>query len=268
MDALTALTQARSWSSALGLLREARPDDPPAEVAASLRAAATAVMCWDEVALLLDASYSLQRIQGAQEDTERARRLALALAQRSARPLLTETASALSDGPDIPSVRLTALSRLDDSYTRQILAESRLRDEIERRTDRLIRRIDFIAGTRDLLTIEREIADRLARLGDLERYRELSISIERRAALASSPREIVLSAASELSEAQARAHRAASLRQLATTPAEVLAADAAAAAAHAEVRAIQQRDQGGTSDALAAAESAAEALFEAGRLPS
>lgn len=275
MDALTAITTARSWQGALALLRAARPDDAPSDVAVDLRNAATAVLCWCEVSLLLDASYSLRELQDAREDASAGRREALQRVQASGwgddspdAPDPVKRRPGASAGPDVFSQRARALADLVKTAAAVALAESRLRDEIGRLRDRLIRRVDFILGTTPEER-DHEIAQRLAQVGDLNGFRALALQIERRARLADArPRELIVGAASELVEAESRARRAAALRDLAQSPAEVLAADAAEAQARAEVRAIQQRDQGGTSDDLAAAEAAAEALSSAGRLPS
>lgn len=277
MDALSALSAARSWSSALDLLRSARPHDEPAAVAADLRAVAVSLLCWDEVALLLDASYSLRCLQEARDRSARGQQTALEALQGAARgEIAPPTNDALNDppaapasfGPDLVSQRARAVADLGKTAAAVALAEVKIRDEIEKRKDRLIRRIDFIAGTRDIDRINEEIATRLGQLGDLERFHSFALLISRRKALASSEaRSIVLSAASELSEAHARAARAATLRDLASSPSEALAADEAHARALAEVRAIETRDKGGTSEALAQAEAAANALQSAGRLP-
>ena len=267
MDALDALSAERGWNAAWAVLfaeRRPRSEEAKKALAAEFTAAANIVLCWDEAA---DVIATFLALRDAEEQ-----RIRTSAASAHA---WTVYGQVEGDGLvyddkgkpfDLSASRATAAATVQTAATRALAAEDRLRDSLSKRRDALVGRIyDLRAIRRSPALIDEELADRAARLGDLAALRPLLISMARRDGPA--PISTLPAAVDELAEARARAARAAQLRSTALTTSEALAAEEAHRSALAEVRAIEQRDQGADTHAQQEAAEIAADLAARARLP-
>jgi len=268
MDALTALQTSTTWRTAWTRYREAHPEESPGAARTSFQTAAMVGLVWSELELYLDAALALHRLQAQAEDTQAARVLALDLARNAAQDELSAEEKPrkrrATMGPDLASQRLKAFADVDRGAIAHAMAADKLRSSLDRYQRALVNRIELTQEmVRDPVSLDHALAERFARLGDLDRLRPLVHALRSQRYGSGA----VLVAADELATARARAERAEQLRARALTVGETIAAEAELSAATAEVRAIERRETGDGEDALAAGLAHVEAMAARERLP-
>lgn len=267
MDALEALAESRGWHEAWTALIRARPPKTREEnqaLVAEFHAAAHVLMCWDEASEVIATVLSLRDAEAQRIRVSEAS----AVAWKSYGDVGADGVLYNDKGQpfDLAASRAHAATAVQSAATKALQVEDRLRDSVAKRRDALANRLYDIneLKRRGRAAVEEEIAIRAARVGDLATLRPLLIAMIERG---TSPTSALPLAVDELAEAKARAARVAQVRESALTVGDKLAADREHAAALAEVRAIERRDQGDGEDALAAGLRHAEALQAADRLP-
>lgn len=264
MDALTALQTSPTWRTAWTRYREAHPEESAQDARGSFQAAAMMGLIWSELEIYLDAALALHRLQAQAEDTETARRLALDLVRDAAEDDDKPRKRRAAMGPDLASQRLKAFADVDRGAIAHAIAADKLRASLDRYRRALVNRIELTQEMiRDPSSLDHALAERFARLGDLDRLRPLVHALRSQRYGSGA----VLVAADELATARARAERAEQLRARALTVGEAIAAEAELSAAAAEVRAIERRETGDGEDALAAGLAHVEAMAARERLP-
>ena len=267
MDALTALQTSTTWRTAWTRYREAHPEESPGEARTSFQTAAMVGLVWSELEIYLDAALALHRLQAQAEDTQAARALALDLVRSASQGELEPGESRgkkRGEGPDLASQRLKAFADVDRGAIAHAMAADKLRSSLDRYQRALVNRIELTQEmVRDPSSLDHALAERFARVGDLDRLRPLVHALRSQRYGSGA----VLVAADELATARARAERAEQLRARALTVGESIAAENELSAAVAEVRAIERRETGDGEDALAAGLAHVEAMAARDRLP-
>lgn len=177
MDALAILTTARTLPDALGAMVAGGVALPDAKRA--LEAAAAGLWCGEAWALLVDELLSLRRAQMREEAIARTLDDV-----RSTLPDLAEEGAfpAPKMGPDPLSQRAGSIARLGDTSAKLLLAESKIRDAIERRRTALERRLLALqaAAHADPIATLRQLAALSLQDGALDTARVLLAHVERR----------------------------------------------------------------------------------------
>lgn len=208
MDALQAITTARTLTDARARLMAQGMS--AAEAAAELERAAVGLWCAEAWALLVDELLSLRRAQQREQTVAEA----LALT-RDALPHLADDDDRYpaAEGPDPLAQRAGAVARLGDTSAKLLLAESKIRDAVERRRVALTRRHAelLIMARADRRLVLEQLAQIAASQGAMDTARVLLAHVERRAVL-EDPSPIASAAArvieDPISAAAARVDRA------------------------------------------------------------